>query len=302
MKKTLKNHVIYLLITLAEYRLLSATQIALLEDKNNRSVRRMMKQYLELEYVETISRSYTGSKGRPESLYCLSKKGVKILTENQLFDPLISYEKIVWEGKHNLEHQIGVNWVLIYVSILERFRDLIIHHISHTSPFHPETENGIPFIYDFVPVSNDQNKQTGFTPDAVINIESPVQKKSLLFFLEYDRSTESLTGGQSNSILQKIKNYQNYFRYCGYKRYENHFNCSFKGFRLLFVCESEKRLHNLCRLVQGNQPSNFIWLTTLDAITSKGIGANIWVSGGIIKDAHESILGPTLTFDLSLTA
>lgn len=286
-----------LLLWLAEYRVLSTSQIALLNEKNTRSIRRQMKNLLDLNFVESIQRSFTGARGRPEGLFCLSQKGVDLLHENRMFDPLISLERIQWKGWQSLEHQIGVNWVLIHTKVLERSTHLKVNHISHTSPIYPDCKSSEPFIHDTV-LFKDGLKQIGFTPDAVLVIEDTSQNKSLLFFLEFDRATESLVGSKSNSILQKIRNYQAYFQQGGYKRYEKVFNCCFKGFRLLFVSESKHRYLNLCRLVSDHTPSGFIWLTQLENIQTKGIGSRIWTRGGNLNEPPESVLGSNLAFGL----
>ncbi|MBI1390793.1 MAG: hypothetical protein GC154_20380 [bacterium] len=283
---------------LAQYRVLSIAQIALLEGVNPRSARRLMKRHLDRGLVQTIERCFSGTKGRPEGLFCLSEKGVDSLKENQLFESWYSNEKLGWHGRRNLEHQIGANWVLIHVKMLEKFAGLKTESISHTSPFHPESETGAPFIHDSVPSNADPSRRIGFTPDAVFLIKNPAQERALLFFLEYDRATEPLAGGAANSISRKIQNYREYFRRGGYKRYDQVFGGSFNGFRLLFITESKERLSSLCRLVLNRKPSKFIWLTLIDEIRERGIGANIWIRGGRMENPRVSILGSSLSFDL----
>jgi hypothetical protein len=287
-----------LLRNFVEYRLLSTQQIVLLTQSNSRTVLRWMKSLVEADIIHPIERAFSGTQGRPEKLFTLSKNGVQFCIENQLIDPSISPDRILWDSLHSLEHQLNVNWVLIHAMVLERFRELKIHHISHTSPLHPPSENGAPFLKNFIPVNDQKDNTVGFIPDALITITRAEDQKSLLFFLELDQTTESLSGISTNSIKQKILNYQNFFRYSGYKRYEQTFNCEFIGFRLLFVANTEKRQGNICRLVRYTPPSDFIWVTELQDFLTCGMGARIWNRGGDMTQAAESILGNTLAFSM----
>jgi len=133
-----------------------------------------------------------------------------------------------------------------------------------------------------------------FTPDAVFVTTDSTEGRTLLFFLEVDCGTETLSSPQRDmtDIRQKILNYQWYFQTLKYKRYEEIFETSYlRGFRLLFLTKTAGRLAALCKLTQEMQPSYFIWLTEQERMFSDGVSANIWARGGSLHATQQSILG-----------
>jgi hypothetical protein len=135
-------------------------------------------------------------------------------------------------------------------------------------------------------------------PDGVFFIESIEQRKTLLFFVEVDMSTETVSSakGNTNDFSCKIRNYRSYFETKGYKRYKNWRRTEFKGFRVLVVTNTQSRMESLCRLVEGSPPSDFIWLTHESLLLEQGISDKIWVRGGRQGSPLSSILGPSLAF------
>jgi hypothetical protein len=133
----------------------------------------------------------------------------------------------------------------------------------------------------------------------VFYIKSENQNRSLIFFLEVDMGTESLSSGsmKSNNINAKIKNYRAYFRSERYKRYQKKWNTIFNGFRLLFLTNSTERKNSISNLVSTEKTNDFIWIADQHDMFEKGIGGKICSRGGNISIAKESILGPTLYFD-----
>ena len=284
------------LVWLAEYRVLTGRQIEVLAGVNSRTVQRRMKSLTGAGLVNAVERPFSEGRGRPGRLYSLSQKGADFLKSEGVLEASISFDKIRWDSARSLEHQIGVNWVLIHATLLEHFSALKVRSLSPTSPSQPDGENGIPIVHEKVTCADHTSQCIDFTPDAVIAITHPDQNKSLLFFLEADRSTESLSGGRG-SLRQKLLNYQAYFRSRGYERYGNIFERTFNGFRLLFVCDSRQRVAKLCHLVRDAIPSDFVWITAEEDILTHGLGAKIWARGGSDADAPQSILGPRLAFD-----
>jgi hypothetical protein len=133
-----------------------------------------------------------------------------------------------------------------------------------------------------------------FTPDAVFATTNSTENKTLLFFLEVDCGTETLSSPQRDmkDIRQKILNYQWYFQSLKYKRYEAIFETAhLGGFRVLFLTKAAGRLAALCKLTQEMQPSRFIWLTEQERMFNDGVSANIWARGGNLHATQQSILG-----------
>lgn len=105
--------------------------------------------------------------------------------------------------------------------------------------------------------------------------------------------TETLASARrhSSDIREKIHMYQRIFGEERYKRYERYWKCRFNGFRLLFLTHDEARLGAMARLVLQMPPSDFIWLTNVGAMFECGATAPVWVRGGRLDQARQSILG-----------
>ncbi len=186
-----------------------------------------------------------------------------------------------------------MNWIQIAAQILQRNSAFSIEFLSQTSPFLPPTQNGKPFIYDQAPVDGMNDLKACFIPDAVMAITHTCVEQTLLFFLEVDRSTESLASMNRNtkSIDYKFYRYQRYLRSQGYKRYEFFFKAPLNGFRLLVVCNSDHRLKQLYNLAQQIPDDSFVWLTTEQRILNQGLGAPIWIPDNGSFASRASILG-----------
>ncbi len=78
---------------IAEYRLLTVKQIAVLEGAHVRTVRRRMSKLFCLDYVIERKRVVRGQSGRPEFIYSLSQKGVQRLHEKGALEEEHSYDK-----------------------------------------------------------------------------------------------------------------------------------------------------------------------------------------------------------------
>jgi hypothetical protein len=176
-----------------------------------------------------------------------------------------------------------------------QFSSDIPHHAFGKDGFHP-------FVSSQVAGDDPLNNIKGFKPDSVFSITHRDKNKTLLFFLEADMGTESIAslGRVPRDIRQKVINYQQYFKKGEYKVYEKVMDCSLKGFRLLFLTDTGTRLGSLCKLLRQIPPSDFIWLTTVEQMFSKGLSAKIWVRGGRQEDPEGSILGSEIACDAPL--
>jgi hypothetical protein len=95
----------------------------------------------------------------------------------------------------------------------------------------PHGSDGRVITTDCSPIGRKTIREVRFTPDAVFAITNAVDSKTLLFFLEVDCGTETLSSPQRDmkDIRQKILNYQWYFQSFKYKRYERIFDPSSKA-------------------------------------------------------------------------
>jgi DNA-binding PadR family transcriptional regulator len=280
--------------SLAEYRVLTPTQITPFYRKSRQVVWRRLRILEKEGLVRTIKYELGRGRGRPESLLGLTKYGVEVLVEKKLIDKGIPYESILTDKSFCTDHQLLLNWFRIYLSHIESVLPRItVKFLAYNSPFLPKSAEGRPLITDYSPVPDSGELGVKFTPDGVFGTCDSIEKKTCLFFLEVDCGTETLASPKRNmnDLRQKIINYQWYFDSNGYKRYEDVFRSKLRGFRLLFLTSTYGRLAALCKLTQEMSPTNFVWLTECGHLFAEGVSAKIWVIGGELSRPSDSILG-----------
>ena len=285
-KETLK-----LLRDLADYRILSASQLTHLHFPGKRAARRRMQRLCGDKFVEILPGSTSEGGGRPENLYGLAKNGLGLLRAEGFLDERIVFEQA---GGANLSnqaaHQLLLGWCRIHLVHLclecARFE---LQILTCNSPLGLVPETGIPLVRAEVCSGG---ASAHFTPDAAFILTDTVRSKSLLFFLEVDMGTEPLSSESGDDIREKVARYKRYFRSNGYKSYEKTWNISpLTGFRLLFVAHSASRMEALCSLTKTLSPSDFVWVTSADRMFAEGISGDIWARAGRSDVAPESILG-----------
>jgi len=290
----LNNNDHALLASLAEYRVLTASQLAALLDRSAPGLRRRL-QALEGERLSrTGTRGFGHGRGRPENLISLADTGVNLLRREALLPAEVKPEQVTADGIASTGHQLLTNWFRVHLAQMERtIPRLTVRFLSPTSPFLPESPDGSPAVSDRVVVDGTRPQPIRFTPDGVFSIADGESGKTLLFFLEVDMGTETLASPARHprDVRQKIVNYTAYFRSGGYKRYEKLWECELNGFRLLFLTASAGRLAGLCRLVQEMSPSDFVWLADEQRMFEHGVSGEIWARGGRDQAGLQSILG-----------
>ena len=283
----------HLLGLIAEYRILTVGQVAILLGRTIRSARHRLADLTGADLIAIDRYAFGGGRGRPEGIVSLTPKGMQALQDVQGIDPAVVPGEVGAFQVRQLGHDLLVNWVRL--------------HLRHAARVIPRLRIRFEVPADaLVQVQDDRNGkgransagQTAFglIPDGALSITDQQAGKTVLFFLEVDMGTESLASANpaTCSVLQKIRAYQSLFRNGAYKRYEDAWGCQLAGFRVLFVTNTHVRLVGLCRLVQQAPPSDFVWLTDQDRLFEHGISAEIWARGGRIDDRPQSILGQTL--------
>jgi hypothetical protein len=269
------------------------TQLAALFEKGKHAIRRRLRDLEKEGLVETISHEYGRGRGRPESSLGLTGRAVDILRDRGLIGQDVPCEKVVADELWK-DHQLLMNWFRIHLALVGRVLPrLTVKFLAHNSPYLPQGPDGPVPISDSSPVPGRGIQEVQFTPDAVFATCDSIESKTCLFFLEVDRGTETMASPRRamTDIRQKIISYQFYFRSARYKRYDGIFDCSLRGFRLLFLTHSLGRLRALCQLVQEMPPSDFVWLTECSRLFPDGVSARIWARGGGLQGPPQSILG-----------
>lgn len=279
---------------MAEYRMLTVTQLAAILHKSKQIVRRRVNDLEKEGLVEVTGREFGRGRGRPENSLGLTEPGVDILKHRGLISQDVPYANVCADCLFCADHQLLLNWFRICLNQVEKALPRVsIKLFAHNSPFLPKDQNGRILIADYSPVPGTGMQGVKFTPDAVFGIRDSVADKTCLFFLEVDFGTETMVSPKRDTtdIRQKIINYQWYFQSRGYRRYEEVFKCQLRGFRLLFLTSTRGRLVALCELIQQIRPSNFVWLTECGSLFPDGISAEIWARGGDLHEPLRSILG-----------
>jgi len=117
-----------------------------------------------------------------------------------------------------------------------------------------------------------------FVPDAVVCVTNVSEKKKALFFLEMDRETTTLKkiGGKDKNVQTKIKAYGALWASENFKRYNEIFDYSFSGFRLLWVALTQRRIDAVSKFCSQEYLGDSAWLSTISEIESKGVFSKIW--------------------------
>ena len=288
MTKELSPKELALLAALAEYRVLSAGQISALGLASRQMARRRISDLAKSGHIGVVHQPFRGLAGRPENVVFLRTAGVELLKNRGELDRKVPDDVLTKVDFQTLGHQLQINWFRIHLNLISQHQPNFV--INYLSPTHHHDRYSKNFT--------DPGPVAGVIPDGIFSISETNSGKSLLFFLEVDMATETLSSrnSQTKDIQKKIQSYQHMLAISGYREFEEALGGKFKGFRTLFVTPFKSRLDQLCRLVRSSANADFIWLTDSDAVFQKGVSAPIWVRGGNLETGNHSILGPTLQF------
>ena len=201
-----------ILETIADCRMLTPTQLAMLIKKGKQVVWRRIRA-LQSEGLITASRCDLGqSRGRPEQRLGLTEHAIHILKEKCILGNDVINENVIADTIHCPGHQLLLNWFRISLSQLELLV-LRLHakFLVANSPFTPQHPNGKPIISNCTSASNDND--IWFIPDAAFALYNEVQNMTCMFFLEVDCGTETIASPKRvpTDVRQKIVNYQSYY-------------------------------------------------------------------------------------------
>jgi hypothetical protein len=288
MTRNLTQKEVEVLKVLLDYGMLTVSQCALLCFPSRQMARKKIRELANRGLVWLLSRDFNQCSGRPEAIVMLSATAQQLLNDSKCLGREISSQHMTGTDLHDSEHQILINWTRLHLNCAEKkLTQVKINFLSpsiHFDNYHIKIdESGLGAL---------------IIPDGIFSITDLKQGKSLLFFLEVDMGTESMTSSNpgKGDIKRKILAYQHVFGSKLYKGLEDQFKATFTGFRTLFISETESRLQQLCRLIRSMPSADFIWLTEKNSLFEHGISDRIWVKGGKEEDGRYSILGPSLAF------
>ena len=282
------------LSAIAEHRILDVQAIAALCQRNVAALRRRLRRLRGQGLVVTSERGSRFGAGRPGNLVSVGNNGVRALKENGLLGNEIPAERVTAGDIRYVEHQLLLNEFRVRLAQgIEAIPDLAIQFLSSMSPKLYDPVSDRMSISERVQLGENPGNQIEFTPDGVFGIRDEVANKTVIFFLEVDRGTEPKTSTKPGriSIRGKIDAYKSLFSQGGYKRYEQLWSTTLRGFRLLFLTHDASRLASLCRLTAQLAPAEFVWLSDRSSLLTRGALRAIWVKGGNLSNPRESILG-----------
>ncbi len=287
---------IAILADLADYRMMTVGQLALLRERNEAALRRRVKMLVDEGVVEALPVSLARGRGHPVGVFGVGRGGYELLREHGVLPEQVQFELARGTGLvPQADHQLLMNWCRLHLVNMERqIPRLSFKFLSCNSPFSYDCLRGSSVVCEDLPATDSSpGENIRLIPDAAFAVTDSEQQKTLLFFLEIDMATEPVSSSnpKKTDIAKKIANYQVYFQSRAYKRYENEWGIELNGFRLLFVCNKLERMTSLCRVVQALPPSDFVWLTCRARMFDQGISGAIWQRGGKSDNRQWSILG-----------
>ncbi|MBN2561517.1 MAG: replication-relaxation family protein [Phycisphaerae bacterium] len=283
-----------LLMSIAEFRTLTAAQLAYLHGRNVRALRRRLRSLAIDGLIQLTTRAIHHAPGRPEAFVTLTESGIQLLCRMKDLSTPVPLAQPRAEWRVSPTHVMLENTLRLQLTQLARTTpDFSVEYLSSSSAWSRSHDCNRPLVVETLPSEQPFGCEGTFVPDGVFALRHRHAARALLFFVEVDTGTEPLVSraASRSDVRQKLYNYQRYFASEQYRRYDGPFNCSFRGFRLLFLASGPKRLVALCRLVSETPPSGFIWLTDCHAMLQHGVWGDIWVPGGALSDARKSILG-----------
>ena len=249
-----------LLNSLAEYRLLTVSQVAALCAVGKPAARKRVGKLTNAALAKEWTPVVAGGRGRPERWVSLTEQGIDRLRTDGMLGHSVPRDDVAADGIRCAEHLLAINWFRIHLVHLERtFPRLRVTFLSSESPLLERGPDGSHFVADRVPTAETDGNPVSFIPDGVFNLRDQESGKTLLFFFEMDMGTEALASGRrgAKDIRNKVINYQQYSRSGGYKRYQNLWDCTLNGFRLLFLANTPPRLAGTLPARSGNPALGF---------------------------------------------
>jgi hypothetical protein len=283
------------LTSIALYRVLTARQIADLHGRNLEVVRRRFRLLEAGGLIHLVKSPFGGANCRPERLASLRPAAIDALKTEGILRPDAPPDQILAEDIGFLEHHLLTNEFCLQMAAIPRVCPSIhVRFCSRTSALLNRSVPGAASIEE--QFETEDGQEIRFIPDGVFALTHKPTGRTLHFYLEVDMGTETLASPwrSPQDVRAKILNYQACFGDSHYKRYEQMWRCSLRGFRLLILACTGPRANDICHLVKEMPPSDFVWTTDRVEIENKGVWAPIWSPGGRLNVPRGSILGSLL--------
>ena len=276
---------INILRCIAEHRVITIAQVAVLLGRNEGSLANRSRMLEKSGLIASMPNLAGTRQGRPQKVLLLAGEGVAALRRAGEVIGAKAARRLASKRVPDLSHQLLVNGFHVAAhEMAAQIGSLSYQFILPDSPL--AAARPIDWRLHGGEVNGKAGDARTFIPDGVLCLTHEQLRKSLLFFLELDTGSESVA-----QVTEKVVGYQAYFRSEQYRRYQDVFGQSFRGFRLLLLAASETRLASLCSMIQQMPATGFVWLAFTDHVNEAGLGGKVWRRGGLTDPPHESILG-----------
>ena len=202
------------------------------------------------------------------SVYALNKRGADVVAATLQIDR----RKVKWSRANNrvewlfMNHTLGISEIKICLDLaLKKRPEEILFY-----------ERGDRSHLRRISMTGTKKKYFTVAPDAFFGIQSGRGKH--IFFLEVDLGTETLS-----RFAEKVVAYKRYWKS---RQYTEEYG--FNHFRVITVCESERRLANLRRATGRAGGRSMFLFTTFQAIQEYSTLGSIWLSP--VSDLPTSLL------------
>lgn len=265
------------------YRYLTSSQVARLLFPSQQTANRRLRALLQLGFV-----TYFEVPAVPERIYRLTRQGAELVARQKEtpFEELRYWSVNTHAPKdyYFMRHFIaasdfrmaleaacrraGVEVLFLPEWLAQREGQAIRRHITSRSAWGDVLLKG--------------ERELVHTPDAAIVLRWP-SGGAALFFLEVDRGTETLSNPR-RGVRKMVRSYLSSLHEGDYRRYERFAGGGpLRGFRVLFVTTSERRLENTReRLLdvpaKMRKGLRFLWAAPMEAVTEETVFDKIWCS------------------------
>jgi hypothetical protein len=191
-----------LLVDIADYRIISLSQIGYLHFSGKRSARRRMQQLERDGIVVVLPGPTARGGGRPEKVYDVSRRGLDLINSERPNSPQLGFDQVCGEKLgHQTGHELLLNWCRVHLIHLTRQLPRVEHRLlSSNSALALDEESGLCIVSDNVSGPED-DASVGLTPNAAFVLTDAQLPKSVLFFLQVDMGTQfTVRNTQSASL------------------------------------------------------------------------------------------------------
>lgn len=215
-------------------------------------------------YLNRLRVETGNGNGSAEAVYCLDKKGWRVLAaeRDEDFSPKVHYAQV---GGIFLRHTLDIiafRLALEKEVALRQDVSIFVWFSEHdvADPAAAKKKDRF-FIYDEIIDPENKGKRITVYPDAAFVLE--VSGRNQLYFLEIDRGTMP-----HNRIREKVRGY---YLYRKTNRFKYRYGQEYEGFKVVFQTVSQERIKNLLESLRGEKGLELFLFAEVRGVANSGI-------------------------------